>query len=107
MKGIKRVELDKDLGVPDEEMSDEFLGPAQKYIFKYGMGYTIFLIFIWPLAVITWGVFTKSMYVLWASVVFMWGYAAAFAICAVPIWESWDTISAVLTCKKTPVKADA
>ena len=59
-----------------------------------------FLIFIWPLAVIAWGVFDKANYTLWASVAFCWGYIASIVIIVLPIYESWGSISNVLFCKK-------
>ena len=81
-------------------MTSEYLDPAAKYVFKYGVGYSVFLIFIWPLAVIAWGVFDKANYTIWASVAFCWGYIASGFIVVLPIYESWGSISNVLTCKK-------
>jgi len=97
--GITRVEKVED-AIPEEEMTPEFLEEAGKWISKWGVGLSLFLILIWPLLTITWGVFDKSLYAIWASVAFVWGYAGAFIIIFLPLWESKDTIIAVLTCKK-------
>jgi len=54
--GITRIEEGKD-DVPDEEMSPEFLDSAGKWIQKMGVGLSLFLIIIWPLVTVCWGVF--------------------------------------------------
>jgi len=100
-KGIKLVE-DTKVGGEDEdyELSDEFLLPAKAYIMKYGVGGSIFLLLIWPLMSVPWGVFSKSIWDLWASVAFMWGYAAAFIIIFLPIYEVKDTLISIITGKE-------
>ena len=74
-------------------MTSEYLDPAAKYVFKYGVGYSVFLIFIWPLAVIAWGVFDKANYTLWASVAYCWGYIGSLVIVVLPVYESWGSLS--------------
>jgi len=97
--GITRIEETKD-DVPDEEMSAEFLEKAGLWIRKWGLGLSIFLIFVWPLITVTWGVFSKSLYTIWASVAFVWGYVGAVFIIFLPIYEAKDTLFNILTCNK-------
>lgn len=91
--------------LPEFEMTAEYLDPAAKYVFKYGIGYSVFLIFIWPLAVIAWGVFDKANYTLWASVAYCWGYIGSLVIVVLPVYESWGSLSNVLTCTKPAPEA--
>jgi len=83
----------------DWESTPEFLEESYWWIVKYGGGYTIFLIICWPCMSIPWGVFSESIYNLWASVAFGWGYVASFVIILTPIYENWSTILRVLTMK--------
>jgi len=103
-EGIKRVEQVKD-ELPEFEMTAEYLDPAAKYVFKYGVGYSVFLIFIWPLAVIAWGVFDKANYTLWASIAYCWGYIGSLVIVVLPVYESWGSLKNVLTCTKPAPEA--
>mmetsp|Transcript_26232 Transcript_26232/g.84708 ORF Transcript_26232/g.84708 Transcript_26232/m.84708 type:complete len:80 (+) Transcript_26232:2084-2323(+) len=72
-----------------------------------GVGLSLFLIIIWPLVTVCWGVFSKSLYTIWASVAFVWGYLAAIIIILLPIYESFDTIMNVLTCNTSKKQAAA
>jgi len=103
-EGIKRVEQEAD-DVPEYEMTSEYLDPAAKYVFKYGVGYSVFLIFVWPLAVIAWGVFDKANYTLWASIAYCWGYIGSLVIVVLPVYESWGSLKNVLTCTKPAPEA--
>eukprot|EP00967_Tisochrysis_lutea_P140368 scaffold256424_cov32-Tisochrysis_lutea.AAC.1 len=102
--GITRIEEGKD-DVPDEEMSPEFLDKAGKWIQKWGVGLSILLIFVWPLVTVCWGVFSKSLYTIWASVAFVWGFVGAFVIIFLPVYESSNTILNVLMCNTSAKQA--
>jgi len=85
-------------GVPDWEMSEEFLDHAKAWIKKWGGGLSVFLIVVWPLATLPLGVLPKAVYNLWVAVAFMWGWAAAIIIIGLPLYENRTTFLAVLTC---------
>jgi len=105
-EGISLVEKPPPRSVQwEHEHSAEFLADARAWIMKYGVGGSIFLVVIWPLMTLPWGVFSESLYSLWASVALAWGFAGALIIVALPIYENIDTIQAVLTC--TPINKDA
>ena len=87
------------------ESTDEFLMEAKAWIMKYGIGWTFFLIFVWPAATIPWGVFNESIYSLWASIAISWGYLASIIIIFYPIVENFNTVWRVITCD--PVKPGA
>merc|ERR1712151_126683 len=80
------------------ESTWEFLEEAANYVFKYGVGWTIALIIGVPTLTMPWGVYSESIYNLWASAALMWGYIATFVIISLPLYESWGTIRRVLTC---------
>jgi Na+(H+)/acetate symporter ActP len=87
--------------VPAEELSEEFLGPALAWSWKYGGCTTIFLLIVWPLFFsFPWGVMPKGIYGLWVAVAFAWGWLGAFYIIVAPIVEYAPYIKAALTCKK-------
>lgn len=98
--GITRIEDTKD-DIPEEEMSDAFLTPAASWVQRMGVGLSVLLIIVWPVSVLVWGVFDKSLYTIWASVVFVWGYVAAVVIIILPVYESSDIFIQILCCTVT------
>merc|ERR1712226_909199 len=96
MDSIKLV----DDQLPDldaSETSQEFLAEARAWIKSRGIGGAIFLILIWPLMTVPWGVFDPAIFSLWSSIAFMWGYTGTFVIVLLPIYEQWDVILAVFS----------
>jgi len=91
--------LDAD-GDNDPDGTPEALIKAKSWIFKYGVGYSIFLCVIWPLLCVPLGAFGKSSFQIWCAVALMWGWCAALIIIWLPIYESSDGVIAVLMCKK-------
>merc|ERR1711871_192566 len=91
----------------DVDGTPEALLAAKKWIFKYGWGYSVFLVVAWPLAFVPMGAFGKSTFQLWAGVALMWGWIASFIIVGLPLYESLEGICSVITCKKPgDVKTD-
>jgi len=104
--GIKRVEDVTD-DVQEWETKDEFLLESKAWIIKWGVGTSLVLILLWPAATVPWGVLSKSLYSLWASIAFVWGWLAAIIIIALPIWENKATIFAVLSCSPATMSETA
>merc|ERR1711871_714402 len=107
--GIKLVagdggENSKVLG-DDVDGTPEALLAAKKWIFKYGWGYSVFLVVAWPLAFVPMGAFGKSTFQIWAGIALMWGWIGGFVIVALPLYEAKDGILQVLMCKKPDAKA--
>jgi len=73
----------------DADATPEALLAAKDWIFKYGIGYSIFLVILWPLMCVPMGVFGKSSFQLWAAVAVMWGWCASLTIIFLPLYESW------------------
>merc|ERR1719428_580983 len=61
------------------ELTKEHLDAALDWLLKYGIGVTLFLTIVWPVFIShPLGVFPKSVYALWVSVSFVWGYTGMF-----------------------------
>lgn len=67
----------------------EALLAAKDWIFNYGVGYSFFLVVLWPLACVPMGAFGKSTFQLWAGIAVMWGWVASTIIIILPLYESW------------------
>jgi SSS family transporter len=92
---IKMLEDDQ-RGLAKEDFSDEFLNEAAAWVKKWGWGFTITMVVIWPILTIPAGVFTKEYFSFWVFVSLMWGFTATFVIITMPIYESADSILGVL-----------
>jgi len=95
MKEIKMLEDDQ-RGLAPEDFGDEFLNSAAAWVKKWGFGFTIVMVVIWPILTIPAGVFTKEYFAFWVFVSLMWGFTATFVIITMPIYESADSILGVL-----------
>merc|ERR1712060_892061 len=73
----------------DKEGTPEALLQAKDWIFKYGCGYSFFLVVLWPLACVPMGAFGKSTFQLWAGIAVMWGWIASTVIIILPLYESF------------------
>merc|ERR1712224_758298 len=92
---IKMLEDDQ-RGLAKEDFKDEFLNEAAAWVKKWGWGFTIIMVVIWPILTIPAGVFTKEYFSFWVFVSLMWGFTASFTIITLPIYESSDNILGVL-----------
>jgi len=95
MKEIKMLEDDQ-RGLDPADFSDEFLNEAAAWVKKWGWGFTITMVIIWPILTIPAGVFTKEYFSFWVFVSLMWGFTATFCIITLPLYESSDAILGVL-----------
>merc|ERR1712196_355893 len=75
----------------DVDGTPEALLAAKKWIFKYGWGYSLFPVVLWPLAFVPMGAFGKSTFQIWAGVALMWGWIA-----------SMDGMMSAISGKKAP-----
>jgi SSS family transporter len=106
MKEIAMLENDQ-RGLDPEDYTDEFLNDAAAWVKKWGWGFTIIMVVIWPLLSIPAGVFTEAYFSFWVFVSLMWGFTASFAIITLPIYESMDNITGIVFAMlgRAPVKA--
>merc|ERR1719240_1053660 len=61
------------------------------------------------MATVPWGVFSESIYALWCSIAFMWGWAGTLVIILLPIYETRATIYKVIVglCGLKPINNDS
>lgn len=82
-------------GLTAEDLDPKLLDDASKFVNKFGWGFTILIVIIWPVLSTPAGVFTKDYFAFWVFVAVTWGLVASFVIVALPIYESLESIAAV------------
>jgi SSS family transporter len=95
MAKITMLEEDDLRGLDEEDYTEESLNEASAWIKKWGCGFTVVIVIIWPLLSTPAMVFTKDYWAFWVLVSLAWAFVASFAIITLPIYESWDAIAGV------------
>ncbi|KAL1552681.1 urea active transporter [Salvia divinorum] len=80
----------------DEELKEEKLVLAKRWIVKWGIGFTLVIAVIWPILTLPAGQFSKGYFTFWAAIAIGWGTVASGVIIALPMMESWATIKMVV-----------
>lgn len=94
-KQITVVEKEK-TDLPVEEFKEEKLTRAKVWIVKWGIGFTVLIVILWPILSLPAGEFSKGYFFFWAVIAIGWGTIGSAVIIALPIIESWDTIQTVI-----------
>jgi len=95
MGEIQMLEQDMS-GLDEKDYSNEFLDEALAWIKKWGYGFTILMVLIWPLLSLPAGVFTKDYFSFWVFVSIAWSFVATICIISLPIYESMDAIIGIM-----------
>jgi len=95
MGEIEMLEDDR-RGLDPSDFTEEFLRNASRWVQKWGWGFTILMVVIWPILSIPAGVFSKEYFAFWVFVSLCWGFTASLAIIVLPIYESSDSILGVI-----------
>ncbi|KAG6409769.1 hypothetical protein SASPL_127811 [Salvia splendens] len=82
--------------VSDEELKEEKLVLAKRWIVRWGIGFTLVIAVIWPILTLPAGQFSKGYFTFWAVIAIGWGTVASGVIIALPLMESWATIKMVV-----------
>jgi len=94
----KITTVEKDLSeLPVEEFSEESLRKAKSWIVKWGLGLTAVIVILWPVLSLPAREFSKGYFTLWSVIAIAWGTIGSAVIIALPLIESWDTITSVLS----------
>jgi len=93
---IKLVENDQS-GLTAAEQDTEELEKARKWITRRGYVLTIVLVIIWPALSVPAQVFSKNYFAFWVLISILWGFGAAVVITVLPLVESSDDITSVLS----------
>ncbi|XP_050264614.1 urea-proton symporter DUR3-like isoform X1 [Quercus robur] len=81
--------------LPAEEFNEEKLKRAKAWVVKWGIGFTIVIVVLWPLLSLPIGVFTKGYFTFWAVIAIAWGTIVSVVIIGLPLIESRKTIQRV------------
>jgi SSS family transporter len=85
---------------PEWELSEEYLSKASAWVVKYGGGYTLFMVIIWPFFLaMPMGVMPKGAYAIWVGVSFTWGWTGTIVIVSLPLYENFANIKNAFLCK--------
>nr|GMC52142.1 urea-proton symporter DUR3 [Ipomoea batatas] len=82
--------------LPSAEFKEEKLVSAKRWIIKWGIGFTLVIVVLWPALTLPAGQFSKGYFTFWAVIVIAWGTIASAVIIALPLLESWKTIRSVI-----------
>ncbi|KAJ4729089.1 urea-proton symporter DUR3-like [Melia azedarach] len=93
-KQITMVEKERS-ELPAEEFKEEKLVKAKAWIVKWGVGFTVVIVILWPLLTLPAGEFSLGYFTFWAVVAIAWGTIGSAIIIALPLIESWETIQSV------------
>jgi len=87
------------------ENDPEMLLRSLSWITKWGWGFSIVMIVVWPLlslpagcgaSGVECGVFSKDYFTMWVAIALIWGIVATAVIIVLPVYESMDGINLVL-----------
>ncbi|KAF8024364.1 hypothetical protein BT93_F1525 [Corymbia citriodora subsp. variegata] len=93
-KEITMVEKDK-TDQPSEEFKEEKLMRAKAWIVRWGVGFTLIIVVLWPVLSLPAREFSKGYFTFWAVIAIAWGTIGSVVIIALPVMESWQTIQSV------------
>ncbi|XP_050264612.1 urea-proton symporter DUR3-like isoform X1 [Quercus robur] len=81
--------------LPAEEFNEEKLKRAKAWVVKWGIGFTVVIVVLWPLLSLPIGVFSKGYFTFWAVIAIAWGTIGSVVIIGLPLIESRKTIQSV------------
>ncbi|CAM6043829.1 unnamed protein product [Sphagnum compactum] len=81
--------------VPESEYSEEKLNHARNWIIKWGVGFTLVIVIIWPIFALPAKVFSEGYFAFWAAIAIIWGTVGSAVIILLPLYESWATLKLV------------
>jgi len=91
MNDIAMLEHDES-GLDPEDYTEDKLKEAYRWIMRWGFGFTIIMVILWPCASLPAKVFTKEYFAFWVLISLVWGFAASAAVIVMPIAESLDNL---------------
>ncbi|KHN42868.1 urea-proton symporter DUR3 [Glycine soja] len=94
-KQITVVEKEKS-NLPAEEFKEEKLIRAKSWVVKWGVGFTLLIVILWPILSLPAGEFSKGYFYFWAVIAIGWGTVGSAVIIVLPLIESWETIQTVI-----------
>ncbi|KAK4435571.1 Urea-proton symporter DUR3 [Sesamum alatum] len=94
-KQITVVEKEKS-ELSADEFKEEKLIRAKRWIVKWGVGFTLVIVVLWPILTLPAGQFNTGYFTFWAVIAIAWGTIGSAVIIVLPLVESWETIQNVV-----------
>mmetsp|Transcript_39508 Transcript_39508/g.59709 ORF Transcript_39508/g.59709 Transcript_39508/m.59709 type:complete len:294 (+) Transcript_39508:3-884(+) len=69
---------------------------AKQWILRWGVGFSLFVILVFPVLCLLAGVFSQGFFSFWVFLSLIWGFGAAGAIICLPIFESKEAITGIV-----------
>ncbi|TVU10534.1 hypothetical protein EJB05_44071, partial [Eragrostis curvula] len=82
-------------GGGEEEMDEDRLLLARRWIVRWGVAFTVLIVVLWPALSLPAGRFSVGYFTLWAVLAIVWGTVASVVIIVMPLVESWGTIAKI------------
>jgi Na+/proline symporter len=82
--------------ISSEEFKEEKLIHAKRWIIKWGVGFTLVIVVLWPIFTLPAKQFNLGYFTFWAVIAIAWGTIGSAVIIVLPLYESWETIQNVL-----------
>ncbi|KAF5936056.1 hypothetical protein HYC85_027185 [Camellia sinensis] len=79
-----------------EDFKEEKLIRATAWIVKWGVGFTVVIVLLWPLLSLPAGQFSKGYFTFWAIITIAWSTIGSAVIIVFPLTECWQTIQSVI-----------
>jgi urea-proton symporter len=89
---VESVATDEGLA---EELKEERLVRAKRWIVRWGVAFTAVIVVLWPVLSLPAGRYSVGYFTLWAAIAIAWGTVGSAVIIFLPLVESWDTICMV------------
>ena len=100
--GIALID-DKLPDLDDEEKDEEALLASLKWITKWGVGFSVIMVIVWPCLSLPagcgdgdCGVFSEGYFTMWVIIALAWGLIATVVIIVLPLYESREVLGNVI-----------
>jgi hypothetical protein len=89
---ITLVEKDEKSGLADSLYDRATLDKCLKWIVRWGFGFSVLIIIVWPALTVPVGVFPVGYFGWWIAVAMMWALLAAAVVIGLPLFESREAL---------------
>ena len=94
-RNIRMVETYDNAWFNDVDYNEATLTAAKNWIMKFGLGFTLVIVIIWPVLSLPAGVFSEGYFDFWVILSIIWGIVATVFVVFLPLWESREGMGSV------------
>ena len=95
-RNIRMVEAYDNAWHNEVDYNEESLAAAKSWIMKFGLGFTVVIVILWPVLSLPAGVFSEGYFNFWVALSIIWGLVATAFVVFLPLWESREGMARVL-----------